>query len=103
MKSTIVNIEDDGKYIFENIQGDIKKIYFEADEPLTNVDVELITEESEIIYKTKLGNNIVILYPYNNMLEQDRGDYYYSNGNIGLIINGLLEHQKINKVSVFYK
>ncbi len=103
MKSTLIDIQKDGKFIFENIHGKILKVYFKSNSPLTNVEVTLLTAESETIYKTKLDNEIVVLYPYNFIDVQGRGDNYYSFGSVGLIVEGLLDGQIIEKVSIFYE
>ena len=55
------------------------------------------------MYKTKLDNSTVILYPYNFIDVQGRGIDYYSFGDIGLKVEGLLDGQMINKASLFYE
>ena len=103
MKNTIIDITKDGQYIFENIYGKILKVYFKSNSPLSNVEVTLVTAESETIYKTKLDNEIVLLYPYNFVDVQGRGDNYYSFGSVGLTVEGLVDGQIIERVSIFYE
>ena len=101
-RSTNNPIVEDGTYRFIDVVGDIKKIAIKSDYPLTNVEVEFLTVDGEILYKTNLENNIVVLYPYNFQDSQGRGSEYYSDGDVFMKVNGLIENQQINSVVVYY-
>ena len=98
----MINISQNGNYKLEEIQGHIKKICIKANSPLHSVNLTFITTEGEIIYKTSIENNILVLYPFNHVEVQDKVVEFYSYGDIGIIVDGLIDGQVIDKISIFY-
>jgi len=102
MKSTITNISEDGRFLIKDIQGSIKKISINSSEPLSNVTTTFITAESETMFEVDLMQPTTIIYPWNFQDPQGRGAEYYSYGDVGIIIEGLMDGQEIESISIFY-
>lgn len=102
MKSTILNIRNNKRQAFENVNGNIKKIFILTDKPMSYVNLTFITNESEIIYKVNLDQPLTVIYPWNFIDVQGRGVEYYSQGDIFLEVEGLVNDDEIKQVSIFY-
>jgi len=103
MKSTILNIKTTKVQKFENIIGNIKKIFINTSEPMHNVSLTFKTNEAETLYKIKLEQPITVIYPWNFLDVQGRGVEYYSHGDLFVEIEGLIEGQEIKQISIFYE
>lgn len=103
MKTTIHNIKTNGLQEFENVVGNIKKIFILSESRSNKIILTFRTNENEVIYQVTPDNEIVNLYPYNFIDKQGRGCEYFSQGSLYLDVEGLEEGQEIKQVSVFYQ
>lgn len=103
MKRSKANFSQDGKYLFEEIVGNIKKIFILTDRPMSYVSIAFFTNEGELIYKVKLNQPMTTIYPYNFIDVQGRGTEYYSEGNILIEIEGLTQDDAVKQISIFYR
>lgn len=113
MKSTILNIKESGPQIFtgptnpitkekELIVGNIKKIFILTDKPMHHVNLTFKTNEGEILFKTNIEQPMTVLYSWNFIDSQGRGCEYYSQGDIFLEVEDLIDGEEIKQVTIFY-
>lgn len=104
------------------IHGKILKIVVETKELSPNIDLEIKTEDQELLWKGNLQDKITTIYPINVIKEVDVNlnylvneiepqlvtkelfsDYFYSLGSVGFKFENIEQGQCVKQVKVIYE
>ncbi len=100
-KYTKIGVNESGRFTFSDIKGKILKIVINVSKFSEGTTLKFYSQDAEIIAETHLKNNIQLIYPMNNLIEQNRQDYFYNYGAIGLEIENL--EFPIEAISIIYE